>query len=118
MGKFKKGEPRPKGAGRKPGSPNKTPIQLKEAVLRALDAVGGDKYLIKLARKNPYLFVQLLGRILPLQASISGQVLVGISIELQQVLSEHDGQSRSIPAKPNGQIQGPQLAVRPSLLDS
>jgi len=53
------------GSGRKPGSKNKITLQLKEAVLAALDEVGGHKYLAKLAIENSSAFAALLGRILP-----------------------------------------------------
>ena len=53
------------GSGRKPGSKNKITLQLKEAVLAALDRVGGEEYLAKLALENSSAFASLLGKILP-----------------------------------------------------
>jgi hypothetical protein len=66
-GQFEKGAhggPRA-GAGRPPGSKNKTTLALKEAVLAALERVGGEKYLARLAIENSSAFASLLGRILP-----------------------------------------------------
>ena len=53
-GQFEKGThggPRA-GAGRPPGSKNKTTLALREAILAALDKVGGSDYLAKLAIEN------------------------------------------------------------------
>ena len=54
--------------GRPKGSSNKATIQLKEAILQALEDVGGTDYLAKIARDNPSAFVQLIAKVLPLQA--------------------------------------------------
>lgn len=53
------------GAGRKKGVPNKTTTQLKEAILNAFDAVGGQKYLVTVAKEDPRTFCTLLGKVLP-----------------------------------------------------
>ena len=70
-GHFKKGMPRAPGAGRRPGSKNQVTLQVKEAILRALDEVGGHKYLVKVAEENPAVFCTLLGKILPMQVNLS-----------------------------------------------
>jgi hypothetical protein len=54
-----------KTGGRKAGTPNKTSAELKAAILRALDAAGGDEYLIKVAQDDPRTFCTLVGKILP-----------------------------------------------------
>ena len=53
------------GPGRPKGSKNRTTIQLREAILNALDRVGGDKYLARLAVENSSAFASLLGKVLP-----------------------------------------------------
>ena len=53
------------GSGRKPGSKNRVTLALKEAVLSALEKVGGEEYLARLAVENSSAFAALLGRILP-----------------------------------------------------
>lgn len=58
---------RPKTGGRKKGTPNKIPGALREMILGALDAVGGEEYLTKQATENPVAFMTLLGKVLPLQ---------------------------------------------------
>jgi hypothetical protein len=70
-GQFEKGThggPRA-GAGRPPGSLNKTTTQLKEAILGALEAAGGKEgsvgYLRRLAIENSSAFASLLGKVLP-----------------------------------------------------
>src|SRR6516162_2279162 len=54
-------------AGRPKGAKNKTTLQLREAILAALDQVGGQHYLAKLAIENSSAFSSLLGKILPTQ---------------------------------------------------
>ena len=80
-----------KGRGRPKGSKNKTTIQLKEAILRALEKVGGDEYLAKLAIENSSAFSSLLGKVLPttLQASESGGGKV--QIRFTRVIVHPDG---------------------------
>lgn len=58
------------GAGRKKGSPNKTTVQLKDAILNAFAEVGGEKYLVRLAKEDPRTFCMLLGKVLP--ATLAG----------------------------------------------
>ena len=60
------------GKGRKKGVPNKITASVKEMILAALDAVGGQRYLEDQAKQNPQAFMSLLGRIIP--SEINGQV--------------------------------------------
>lgn len=55
------------GAGRKVGSRNKTTAAVKDAILNAFTKVGGEDYLVKVARKDHKTFCALLGKVLPLQ---------------------------------------------------
>jgi hypothetical protein len=70
--KGSRGGPRA-GAGRPKGSLNKT-TSLKDMILGALDRVGGEEYLARLAIENSSAFASILGKVLPttLQASESG----------------------------------------------
>jgi hypothetical protein len=76
-GQFERGSKALAGAGRPPGSLNKTTTQLREAILGALEAAGGEEgsvgYLKRLAIENSSAFASLLGKVLPttLQASES-----------------------------------------------
>jgi hypothetical protein len=60
----KRGGARP-GAGRPLGAKGKATIQLREAILAALDKVGGENYLARLAIENSSAFSSLLARVLP-----------------------------------------------------
>ncbi len=53
--------------GRAKGTPNKLTGSLREAILGALEAAGGQAYLEKLAKSDPRTFCALLGKILPTQ---------------------------------------------------
>jgi hypothetical protein len=63
-----KGTPKTGGGSRK-GIPNKTTRDLKEMILGALQAAGGQRYLVQQAAKNPAAFLTLVGKILPLQVT-------------------------------------------------
>ena len=67
---------RRKTGGRVKGVPNKLTKAIKDMILGALDDVGGQKYLVQQAKRNPVAFIGLLGRILPheLRASVGGGV--------------------------------------------
>jgi len=73
--RFKKGEPRPEGAGRKPGQKNKTTTLLKEAIILAAEAEGRDGagkeglvgFLRSLSRREPAVFGRLMEKLLPYQ---------------------------------------------------
>ena len=56
-----------RGAGRKRGVPNKLTAHIREAVENAFSAVGGEDYLVKVAKEDPRTFCTLLGKILPTQ---------------------------------------------------
>jgi hypothetical protein len=68
-GQFERGSRALAGAGRPPGSLNKTTTQLREAILGALEAAGGPEgsvgYLRRLAIGNSSAFASLLGKVLP-----------------------------------------------------
>lgn len=85
--RFKKGDPRPVGAGRRPGQANRTTTVLKLAILNSAADVGFPKqkgrywkpgpgglegYLRWLAMYEPKSFATLLGRVLPLQITGDG----------------------------------------------
>src|SRR3954462_1959224 len=63
-----------RGLGRPKGVPNKINSTIKEMILGALEAAGGEKYLTRCAVENPAPFLALLGRILPSQLEHSGAV--------------------------------------------
>ena len=55
------------GPGRPPGLPNKTTRALRAAILDAFEKVGGEEYLVRVAREDPKIFCTLLAKILPTQ---------------------------------------------------
>lgn len=57
------------GPGRPKGASNKITRDIKEAVARAFEKVGGVEYLVTVAREDPKTFCGLLGRVIPLQVS-------------------------------------------------
>ncbi|MFZ0148127.1 MAG: hypothetical protein WAM72_07225 [Xanthobacteraceae bacterium] len=82
-GKFSKGQGGPRaGAGRPKGSKNRVTLQLKEAILNALDSVGGEQYLAKLAIENSSAFSSLLGKILPHTLAPSSESNGGLGVKM------------------------------------
>jgi hypothetical protein len=58
-----------KTGGRVAGVPNKTTRALKDAVMNAFETVGGEAYLVTVAKTDPKTFCALLGRVLPMQVT-------------------------------------------------
>lgn len=57
------------GPGRPKGSVNKTTAILKDAITGALEEVGGQAYLVKVAETDPRTFCTLIGKVLPMQVT-------------------------------------------------
>lgn len=58
-----------KTGGRKKGTPNKHTVALKDMILNTLDKAGGEEYLLEQAQEDPKTFLQLVGKVLPLQVT-------------------------------------------------
>ena len=72
---FVKGEPRPANAGRRAGTPNKHTRNVREALVRALEATaedGGQEFFAGLRDSDPKTFATLVGKLIPNQTHISG----------------------------------------------
>lgn len=69
-----------KTGGRKKGTPNKLTRNLKEDILEAYRRAGGVEYLETIAKLNPQLYVQLLGKVLPTQLTGAGDGPVRIEV--------------------------------------
>lgn len=54
-----------KTGGRAKGTPNKVTAELREMILNALAAAGGENYFLQQARDTPSAFLALIGKILP-----------------------------------------------------
>ena len=78
---LKIGEGKP-GPGRKPGVPNKLTADVKAAIERAFNEVGGSEYLVRQAKENPQAFLTLLGKILPRDMKIDLPESFSISVKL------------------------------------
>jgi hypothetical protein len=82
-GKFSKGQGGPRaGAGRPRGSQNKTSLQIKEAILSALNKLGGDDYLVALGRENSSAFASLLSKVLPTQLAPASESDGGVGMRI------------------------------------
>jgi len=72
--------------GRAKGTPNKTTALLKDAILKAAEEAGGNEglvgYLKAQAAANPGPFMALLGKVLPMQVDLKGQVSLVPTINL------------------------------------
>ena len=73
MAKFEKGN-----SGRPKGSPNKNSSELKAMVLKALELKGGIEYLALQADENPSAFLALVGKLLPKDVNVDGDVAVRV----------------------------------------
>jgi len=87
------------GPGRPPGSKNKTTLALREAILAALEAAGGDEgavgYLKRLAIENSSAFAGLVSKVLPstLQADESTG---GMQITFRRILVYPGGREEDV----------------------
>ena len=93
---WPKGRTKQKTGGRKKGTPNIAPgaksPELREMVLRALDAAGGEEYLIGIARTDSRSFLALIGRLIPakLEAEVSTPEPVRIEVVTGFDAGPHD----------------------------
>ena len=71
--RFGKGNP-----GRPKGAVNKTTADLKAAIMRAFDKAGGDEWLVSLSTENPQAFATLLGKLIPRDLKIDGDLRVNL----------------------------------------
>lgn len=66
--------------GRPKGKQNKSTVQLKKAIMNAFEKVGGEDYLVVVARKDPKTFCTLLGRVLPAELNAKVEANIGITV--------------------------------------
>ena len=76
-----------KTGGRTKGTPNKINAAVKEAIIGAFNKVGGETYLVDVAKTDPRTFCTLLGKVLPTQ-------LTGAEEGPIHVVSETAGSAR------------------------
>jgi hypothetical protein len=68
------------GKGRVKGVPNKMTADIRAMILGALDAAGGQDYLADQAHANPGAFMALVGKVVPKELNVDGQIAVGSAI--------------------------------------
>ena len=74
-GSFKKGDPRPAGAGKKKGTKNKATREVEEVIGRMVEYISDPAHMAQIladcARKTPHVLVNFMGRIAPKDLSIN-----------------------------------------------
>lgn len=70
-----------KTGGRAKGTPNKVNAAVKEAIIGAFNAVGGESYLVKVAESDPRTFCALLGKVMPTQLTGAGDGPIRVANE-------------------------------------
>lgn len=78
--------PLPPGPGRPKGSPNKVTGSMKEMILQAFEKAGGADWLARQAEENPVAFMGLLGKLLPSDIALSGQVAMQPVTEIRRTI--------------------------------
>ena len=72
-----KGTPKvPNSGGSRKGKPNLMTKALKDMILGALNRAGGEDWLLEQAQVNPAAFMTLIGKILPSDVNVSGNITV------------------------------------------
>jgi len=74
------------GLGRPAGSPNKITGSMKEMILEAFEKAGGAEWLARQAEENPVAFMGLLGKLLPSDIALSGQVAMQPIVEIRRTI--------------------------------
>ena len=101
-GLYTKG--RSKTGGRVKGTPNRLTVDLKEMILGALHAKGGQAYLERCADENPVAFMSLLGRILPMEspnrALVASRGNVNLSVTFIEPAPRYDAPPKVIDITP------------------
>ena len=72
---------RRKTGGRTKGTPNKVHAAVKEAIIAAFDKLGGEAYLVEVAKSDARTFCTLLGKVLPMQLTGAGDDPIRVANE-------------------------------------
>jgi hypothetical protein len=87
-------------AGKPKGTPNKVTRDLKQAILGALEAAGGEggsvAYLTRLASDNSSAFASLLGKCLPHTLSADESGGLGVKVEFKRIIVFPDGRREQV----------------------
>lgn len=80
MAKFRKGDPKPPNSGRRKGVVNERTKTLADMIDGALAAVGGQAYLAQQAMENPAAFLALVGKRMPKDINLAGNVALKVTL--------------------------------------
>ena len=101
-GSFKKG--RKKTGGRKPGTPNKVTSDVKQALVGALEKLGGEMFFVRMGRsRHQGALASLFGRLLPLQTPGASPQDSAADIRSQLAAIESTTSPGTQPPKPKEQ---------------
>lgn len=78
------------GPGRPKGSSNKITRDIKEALSRAFEKVGGEEYLVKVAMEDPRTFCALLGKLMPVQMTGEDGKAIQVSVVERRLVRPGD----------------------------
>jgi len=71
----------PKTGGRKKGTPNKHPVELKQAIFGALHSGdGAEAYMVQLKKQRPELFSSLLKAFIPKDVNVTADVAAVVTV--------------------------------------
>src|SRR6516165_10252500 len=114
-GHLQKGHSGLPGAGRPPGSLNRTTVQLKQAILDAAEAAGGDEgmvgYLSRLAVENSSAFASLLKSVLPTTLTAESDGGQPVHLQFTRILVWPDGHKEIEGVTPK-QLPAPDVTER------
>lgn len=79
-----------KTGGRKKGTPNKTTMEVKAALLEAFDDLGGVESLVAWATENPTEFYKLWAKVMPVQMTESTDSREPIDIRITRATKTND----------------------------
>jgi hypothetical protein len=87
---FEKGMSRPEGAGRKKGQTNGDTAKLRELILGALDAKGGQEWLELQMDEQPVAMLSLIGKVLPKEVVAEVKAEVKTDVYLRPQLTKEE----------------------------
>jgi hypothetical protein len=79
---FEKGQPRPEGAGRRAGVPNRTTASIKAMFEEVIERLGGPDALETWAKENPTEFWKCVSKLLP------KDVTVDVNVNIAELIKE------------------------------
>jgi hypothetical protein len=106
-GDFRKGN---KGGGRKVGSKALISRKVLTDIIKAYEKLGGVKWLVEMARKDPKTFAQLYGRVLPREIKVEQSVEIKMPEWVGKLMDSRYGAREAIVAA-EGRVIGEDAAL-------